>query len=46
VTARQLCDVVARLRVAGHWHVGDPDVLIVMDSGYDVTPVERVRWSV
>jgi DDE superfamily endonuclease len=37
VTARQLRDVVARLRVAGHWHVGDPDVLIVMDSGYDVT---------
>jgi DDE superfamily endonuclease len=37
VTARQLRDVVARLRMAGHWHVGDPDVLIVMDSGYDVT---------
>jgi hypothetical protein len=37
VTARQLRDVVARLRVAGHGHVGDPDVLIVMDSGYDVT---------
>jgi hypothetical protein len=37
VTARQLRDVVARLRAAGHWHVGDPNVLIVMDSGYDVT---------
>jgi hypothetical protein len=37
VTARQLRDVVARLRMAGHWHLGDPDVLIVMDSGYDVT---------
>jgi hypothetical protein len=23
--------------MAGHWHLGDPDVLIVMDSGYDVT---------
>jgi hypothetical protein len=23
--------------MAGHWHVGDPDVLIVMDSGFDVT---------
>jgi hypothetical protein len=27
----------ARLTAAGHWHEGDPNVLIVMDSGYDVT---------
>jgi hypothetical protein len=37
VTARQLRDVVARLTTAGHWQQGDPNVLIVMDSGYDVT---------
>jgi hypothetical protein len=37
VTARQLRDVVARLTTAGHWHEGDPNMLIVMDSGYDVT---------
>jgi hypothetical protein len=37
VTAAQLRDVVDRLAAAGHWHEGDPDVLIVMDSGYDVT---------
>jgi hypothetical protein len=37
VTALQLREVVARLTVAGHWHEGDPNVLIVMDSGYDVT---------
>jgi hypothetical protein len=37
VTAAQLREVIDRLRAAGHWHEGDPDVLIVMDSGYDVT---------
>ena len=37
VTALQLRDVVARLTTAGHWHEGDPNMLIVMDSGYDVT---------
>jgi hypothetical protein len=37
VTALQLRDVIARLTTAGHWHEGDPNVLIVMDSGYDVT---------
>ncbi len=37
VTASQLRDVVERLIAAGHWHRGKPDILIVMDSGYDVT---------
>ena len=37
VTAAQLRDVVDRLTAAGHWRPGDPDILIVMDSGYDVT---------
>lgn len=37
VTARQLRDVITRLAAAGHWREGDPNVLIVMDSGYDVT---------
>ncbi len=37
VTARQLRAVVGRLTQAGHWHDGDPDILIVMDAGYDVT---------
>jgi hypothetical protein len=36
VTADQLRSVVGRLIAAGHWHERDPDVLIVMDSGYDV----------
>lgn len=37
VTADQLRAVVARLIAAGHWTDGDPNILIVMDSGYDVT---------
>ncbi|MEU6896208.1 NF041680 family putative transposase [Streptomyces sp. NPDC046557] len=36
VTAAQLCEVVQRLVSAGHWRPGDPEILIVMDSGYDV----------
>jgi hypothetical protein len=37
VTAAQLRDVVERIQAAGHWNDGDPDILIVTDSGYDVT---------
>ncbi|MFF4764859.1 transposase, partial [Streptomyces sp. NPDC001292] len=36
VTAAQLRDVVDRLISAGQWRPGDPDILIVMDSGYDI----------
>ncbi len=36
VTATQLREVVDRLRRAGHHHPGDPDIWIVLDSGYDV----------
>ncbi|EFC83475.1 NF041680 family putative transposase [Parafrankia sp. EUN1f] len=37
VTADQLRAVVGRLTAAGHWRDGDPNILIVMDAGYDVT---------
>ncbi len=37
VTAGQLREVITRLQAAGHWREGDADILIVMDSGYDVT---------
>jgi DDE superfamily endonuclease len=37
VTATQLREVVTRITDAGHWRDGDPDILIVMDAGYDVT---------
>ena len=41
VTAAQLRDVVGRLTAAGHWRPGDPEILIAMDSGYNVT---RLAW--
>ena len=37
VTAAQLRAVVHRLQRAGHWHPGDPPIMVVLDSGYDVT---------
>ncbi len=37
MTAAQARDVVDRLIAAGHWHPGDPDILIVSGTGYDVT---------
>ena len=41
VTAAQLRALHARLAAAGHWAPGDPDVVVVMDCGYDVT---RLAW--
>jgi hypothetical protein len=41
VTAAQLRDVIARLIAAGHWKPGDPDVIIVLDAGYDLA---RLAW--
>lgn len=37
VTAAQLRGVVERSTQAGHWQPGDPEILIMMDSGYDAT---------
>jgi hypothetical protein len=36
VTAGQVRDVVARIIAAGHWHDGDPDILVIFDAGYDL----------
>ncbi|ETA00777.1 hypothetical protein CcI6DRAFT_03810 [Frankia sp. CcI6] len=36
VTARQIRELVERLRAAGQWKDHDPDMLIVVDAGYDV----------
>ena len=41
MTARQVREVVARLIDAGHWHDGDPAILVIFDAGYDVT---RLAW--
>lgn len=37
VTARQVREVVERVRQAGRHRPGDPDMLVVFDAGYDVT---------
>jgi hypothetical protein len=41
VTAAQLREVVTGLAAAGHWKDGDPDIIIVMDAGYNGT---RLAW--
>jgi hypothetical protein len=41
VTAAQVREVVTRIRQAGGWHQGDPDILVVFDAGYDLT---RLAW--
>ena len=41
VTAAQVREVVGRLAAAGRWREGDPDVIVVLDSGYDLT---RLAW--
>jgi hypothetical protein len=41
VTAAQVREVIVRLIAAGHWREGDPDVIVVLDSGYDLT---RLAW--
>jgi hypothetical protein len=35
VTAAQVRGVVTRLIAAGHWHDGDPPILVVFDAGHD-----------
>ena len=42
VTASQLRGVVGRLVEAGHWQPGDPNIVIVADSGYDITRLAHV----
>jgi DDE superfamily endonuclease len=37
VTAAQVRDVITRLIAAGHWHGGDPEILVIFDAGYDLT---------
>lgn len=41
MTATQLRTVISDLTSAGHHRAGDPDILVVMDAGYDVV---RLAW--
>jgi hypothetical protein len=45
VTAEQLRAVINRLITAGQWRRGDPDILIVADTGYDITRLAYVPSS-
>jgi len=42
VTTAQLRDVVAQLIAAGQWKSGDPEVLVVMDAGYDAPRIAHL----
>jgi DDE superfamily endonuclease len=42
VTAQQLRAVLGRLITAGQWKPGDPSIVIVADSGYDITRLAHV----
>jgi hypothetical protein len=42
VTADQLRTVLNRLITAGQWQPGDPDIVIVADTGYDITRLAHV----
>ncbi len=41
VTAAQVREVALRIIAAGHWRCGDPGILVIFDSGYDLT---RLAW--
>jgi hypothetical protein len=41
VTVAQVREVVTRLAAAGQWKEGDPEIVVAMDAGYDVT---RLAW--
>ena len=38
VTAAQVRGVIGRIIAAGHWHDGDPDIMVIFDAGYDAGP--------
>ncbi len=42
VTTRQLREVVERLIAAGQWRHGDPEILVVLDSGYDAPRIAHL----
>jgi DDE superfamily endonuclease len=41
VTAAQVREAVGRIIAAGHWHHGDPDILVIFDAGYEPA---RLAW--
>src|SRR5438552_2364837 len=41
LTAAQVRGVSERIIAAGHWHDGDPDILVIFDAGYEPA---RLAW--
>jgi hypothetical protein len=41
VTAAQVRGVIERIIAAGHWHDGDPAILVIFDAGYEPA---RLAW--
>ncbi|GGV08982.1 hypothetical protein GCM10010260_53750 [Streptomyces filipinensis] len=46
MTTVQLRDVVERLVAAGQWNPGDPNVLVVLDAGYDAPRIAHLLSDV
>lgn len=42
VTTAQIREVVERLVAAGQWQEGDPDILVVLDAGYDAPRIAHL----
>lgn len=42
VTTAQIREVVEGLIAAGQWHEGDPEILVVLDSGYDAPRIAHL----
>lgn len=42
VTTAQIREVLERLVAAGQWQTGDPDILIVLDAGYDAPRIAHL----
>uniref|UniRef100_UPI0004C83E77 transposase n=1 Tax=Streptomyces sp. NRRL F-2664 TaxID=1463842 RepID=UPI0004C83E77 len=42
VTTVQIREVVERLTAAGQWRPGDPEVLVVLDAGYDAPRIAHL----
>ncbi len=42
MTTAQIRDVTERLVTAGQWRDGDPEILVVLDAGYDAPRIAHL----
>jgi hypothetical protein len=42
MTAAQVRGVIERIIAAGHWHDGDPDIMVIFDAGYEPARLARL----